>query len=144
MVNVSSTYLNQHTGLCVTCSIAFFLKSNTDAGEMPRRKHTTFRSWRKFEIKNSPQWFEESHCLQFRGQTVKRVDCLTLKMKTLSFKMSCTSLPSTWCHIHDDLHLQKHHIENFRSLETKSIHLLRQNKKKDITKLNMVLRALFW
>ena len=25
---------------------------NSDAGELPRRKHTTFRTWRKFEIKN--------------------------------------------------------------------------------------------
>ena len=24
---------------------------NSDAGELPRRKHTTFRTWRKFEIK---------------------------------------------------------------------------------------------
>jgi hypothetical protein len=40
-------------------------------------------------------------------------------MKTLSFEMSCTSLPSTWCHILEDLHLQKHCIENFRSLEKK-------------------------
>ena len=27
-MNVSSTYLNQHTGLCVACSIAFFSKSS--------------------------------------------------------------------------------------------------------------------
>jgi hypothetical protein len=25
---------------------------NSDAGELPRRKHATFRTWRKFEIKN--------------------------------------------------------------------------------------------
>jgi hypothetical protein len=25
---------------------------NSDAGELPRRKHTTFTTWRKFEIKN--------------------------------------------------------------------------------------------
>jgi hypothetical protein len=25
---------------------------NSDAGELPRRKHTTFRKWRKFEIKS--------------------------------------------------------------------------------------------
>jgi hypothetical protein len=25
---------------------------NSDAGELPRRKHTTFRTWQKFEIKN--------------------------------------------------------------------------------------------
>jgi hypothetical protein len=25
---------------------------NSDAGELHRRKHTTFRTWQKFEIKN--------------------------------------------------------------------------------------------
>ena len=26
---------------------------NSDAGELPKRKHTTYRIWRKFEIKNT-------------------------------------------------------------------------------------------
>jgi hypothetical protein len=26
---------------------------NSDAGELPKRKHTTFRTWRKFEIKQN-------------------------------------------------------------------------------------------
>jgi len=25
----------------------------SDAGDLPRRTHTTFRTWRKFEIKNA-------------------------------------------------------------------------------------------
>jgi len=33
------------------------MKKNSDARELPRRKHTTFRTQQKFEIKNnSPLW----------------------------------------------------------------------------------------
>jgi hypothetical protein len=31
----------------------------SDAGELPRRKHTTFRTWRKFEIKNTRMMFHK-------------------------------------------------------------------------------------
>ena len=30
-----------------------FLISNSDAGEIPKRLHTIFKTWRKFEIKNT-------------------------------------------------------------------------------------------
>jgi len=41
-------------------NVVRFLPRNSlasDAGELPRRKHTIFRTWQKFEIKNtSPLW----------------------------------------------------------------------------------------
>jgi hypothetical protein len=30
-----------------------FRNENSDAGESPRRKHTTYRTWQKFEIKKT-------------------------------------------------------------------------------------------
>jgi len=48
MTNVSSTYLNQHTALCVACSIAFFSKSSmkkfTITGESGEPKHSVLAS----------------------------------------------------------------------------------------------------
>jgi len=35
---------------------------NSDAGELPRRKHTTFRTQQKFEIKNVVKFFEMFTC----------------------------------------------------------------------------------
>ena len=38
---------------------------NSDAGELPRRKHTTFRTRRKFEIKKYPQLTPQNLELNF-------------------------------------------------------------------------------
>jgi len=41
------------TNVCVVCLLLRnSLASNSDGGELSRRKHTTFRTRRKFEIKN--------------------------------------------------------------------------------------------
>jgi len=48
------------SNFCRVLNVVCFLLGNSpasDAGELPRRKHTTFRTQRKFEIKtNSPLW----------------------------------------------------------------------------------------
>jgi hypothetical protein len=47
---------------------------NSDAGELPRRKQTTFRTWRKFEIK------KKSHSLNdcnFLGKRIREYKYLT-------------------------------------------------------------------
>jgi len=45
----------------------------TDAGELPRRKYTTYRTRRKFEIKNtSPPWGENCNN-RCRGITQKKI-----------------------------------------------------------------------
>jgi len=48
-LSVPSSYLPAYEDGTVFRSVGI---KNTDAGELPRRKHTTFRTRRKFEIKN--------------------------------------------------------------------------------------------
>jgi len=94
MTKMSSSYLNQHTVLCVACSIAFsqnhqwwishlpenvvrtlvprpFVRRTvhkTDTAELPRRKYKSIRTWRKFENKNpnitNDTWTEWGEKLQ--------------------------------------------------------------------------------
>jgi len=51
---------------------------NSDAGELPRRKHTIFKTRRKFEIKNCLKLFSNLmisssiHCTHVLSQTVNR------------------------------------------------------------------------
>ena len=100
MTKVLSTYLYQHTGLCVACSTAFFSKScmkkfamtgksgepiahrahrvfrnigiyNSDAGELPKRKHNIFRTRRKFEIQNTCPVFSEKPSNSASGTVIR-------------------------------------------------------------------------
>jgi hypothetical protein len=42
---------------------------NSDAGELPRRKHTTFRTWQKFEIKNKVICFPSDTIVEYIAKT---------------------------------------------------------------------------
>jgi hypothetical protein len=42
---------------------------NSDAGELLRRKHTTFRAWQKFEIKNKAICFPSDAIVKYIAKT---------------------------------------------------------------------------
>jgi len=60
---------------------------NSDAGELPRRKHSKFRTWSKFEIKKSYVYFKEQ--LHVSSKTENRhpdIYHITFKIRHIATK----------------------------------------------------------
>ena len=71
---------------------------NSDAGELPRRKHTTFRTRRKFEIKKTgiqiPAGKEILYLPQMSGLYLNSLKCLPGLVLLLSLNNSVQQIPS--------------------------------------------------
>jgi hypothetical protein len=52
---------------------------NSDVEKLPRRKHTTFRKWRKFEIKKSSTDLVYSNCKTIQQTLLPSPNCMTTR-----------------------------------------------------------------
>jgi hypothetical protein len=59
---------------------------NSDAGELPRKKHTTYRTWQKFEIKNTSSLWGGNCKKRWNRQSVPKRRYLKFRCRGITQK----------------------------------------------------------